>query len=187
MGGGTAGLSSQVYTCVKNCGAAEYIPGTNAELGTWIVTAPVYGWISTGTHWYVKDGRFVLNPYFEKSKYSDAFDTATAILFTGPITVIAGVEAAGTLGVARVTAHGAARLAGPGATRGGVLSYTEALATRFVSSAKYTAANGASVYVRAIEGGKFNVAMWGRNGFITSYRHVSAKTLSRLGKSGGWQ
>jgi hypothetical protein len=88
-------LSGQVYACVKNCGAADYIPGPNGEIGTWIVTAPVYDWVSTGSRWYVRDGRYVSNPYYEKSKYSDAFDVATGVLFAGPILVIGAAELLG--------------------------------------------------------------------------------------------
>jgi len=77
---------------VKNCGAARTAPD-----GTIIVTAPTYRWLSSGLGFFVSDGRYVSNPFYQKSRYSDAFDIATGVLFAGPLVVMAGIELAGTV------------------------------------------------------------------------------------------
>jgi hypothetical protein len=52
FGGGSRGFDAGGYVCVRNCGTAEYIPGPGGSLGTWIVRAPVYQWISGSYHSY---------------------------------------------------------------------------------------------------------------------------------------
>ncbi len=102
FGGGIGGLSGQVYTCVKNCGAAKGVYGPDGSLVEIIVTAPVYDWVSTGVPFFVRDGRYILNPHYEKSRYSKAFDIVTGVFFAGPMAVIAAVEAAGVVGTGAI-------------------------------------------------------------------------------------
>jgi hypothetical protein len=96
MGGGTAGLSSQVYTCVKNCGAADYIPGPGGgnDGSTIVITAPVYAWISTSVPFFVRDGRYVYNTNHETPWWSKWFDRGVAVMFAGPGAIALGGELA---------------------------------------------------------------------------------------------
>jgi RHS repeat-associated protein len=84
------------------------------------------------------------------------------------------------------TAHGAERIAGAGATRGGVLSETVINQTR-QSGRVMIQADGAKVYVHEVEPGRFNVVVWGERGLITTFERLSQKSLDRLGKNYGWK
>ena len=83
------------------------------------------------------------------------------------------------------TVHGATRVAGVSATRGGVLSKFEVIVAR-IGGTRMTQADGAFVYIYQKASGKFNVAVFGRNGFVTSFRNISQKSLDRLSKNYGW-
>lgn len=96
-------------------------------------------------------------------------------------------EAGAAATIARITLHGSTRLAGANAMRGGVLSYTEAVATRLLATSRYTASNGAQVYVRAIGNGRFNISIWGQRGFMTGLRHARANDVARWSARGGWR
>jgi len=95
--GGTGGRVDGAYLCVRNCGPAQYIPDPEGGLGTWIVTSPEREWVPSGLAFYVSDGRYVFNPNFKKSPYSDTVDYATGVLFAGPMFVTFAGELAGLL------------------------------------------------------------------------------------------
>ena len=85
----------------------------------------------------------------------------------------------------RTTAHGAARLAGAAATRGGVLSSTGVRVTRLFGS-RYAQADGAAVHVLKNWRGKYNVVVSGKRGIITTFKNISHKSYLRLSKNYGW-
>jgi RHS repeat-associated protein len=89
-GGGSFVNAGGGAVCVRNCGT----PAQEGPDGTIIITAPKYEWVSSGVPFIVQDGRYIPNPIYEKSPYSDTFDRAVGIMFAGPMAVIAGVEIA---------------------------------------------------------------------------------------------
>ncbi|HGY92162.1 MAG TPA: hypothetical protein ENK43_13415 [Planctomycetes bacterium] len=89
-------------------------------------------------------------------------------------------------GGVRTTAHGAERIAGQGATRGGVLSEAGIDAVR-QGGRVMTQADGATVRILQNEAGRFNVVVEGERGIITTFENLSQKSLDRLGKNYGWQ
>lgn len=124
-----------------------------------------------------------------------------ALKTTAEIAVTAGTVAAPELIAAKVlvtaartekaaevlqtTAHGAERLAGAAATRGGVLT---AEAAKVVQSTGrvMTQADGASVRILTNEAGRSNVVVSGERGIITTFENLSEKSLNRLAKNYGW-
>jgi hypothetical protein len=106
----------------------------------------------------------------------------------GQIVVATGVaaEAGQTVdGVGNVTAHGAERVAGAGATRGGVLSADEINAVR-QGGQILRQADGATVRILQNDAGRFDVVVDGEKGLITTFRNLSEKSLHRLSKNYGW-
>ena len=83
------------------------------------------------------------------------------------------------------TIHGSERIAGAGATRGGVLSAEEIAATR-AAGQTLTQADGAIVKVAEVNG-KYNVVVSGQKGIITTFKNISEKSLIRLSKNYGWK
>jgi len=105
---------------------------------------------------------------------------------------IAPLAGAGRAAVARggsqalqTTAHGAQRVAGAAATRGGVLSETGIAAVR-QGGRVMTQADGATVRILQNEAGRFNVVVEGERGIITTFENLSQKSLDRLGRNYGW-
>ena len=94
------------------------------------------------------------------------------------------VPAAGSK-VKPTTAHGAERIAGAGATRGGVLSEDQILLVRGYGQ-PLTQADGAAVRVLQNEAGRFDVVVDGSRGLITSFNNLSQKSLERLATRYGW-
>jgi len=88
-------------------------------------------------------------------------------------------------GADRMTAHGAERIAGAGATRGGVLSLEEIAAVR-EHGRVMTQAGGGTVRIFE-QGGRFNVVVEGERGIITTFRNLSQKSLDGLAKNYGWK
>ncbi|MBA3782291.1 MAG: hypothetical protein H0X12_10640 [Nocardioides sp.] len=101
-------------------------------------------------------------------------------------TVATGVAANTASKVGPTTAHGAERIAGAGATRGGVLAEDEILLVRDAGQL-LTQADGAAVRVLQNEAGRFNVVVDGERGLITSFSNLSQKSLERLGTRYGWE
>ena len=87
--------------------------------------------------------------------------------------------------VLETTIHGATRVAGVSATRGGVLSKFEIIVTR-IGGTRMIQADGAFAYIYQTASGRFNVAVFGRNGLVTSFKNISQKSLDRLSKNYGW-
>jgi len=86
--------------------------------------------------------------------------------------------------VLRTTIHGAERIAGPTATRGGVLTEIEIASVR-AAGTTFKQANGAIVKVQEVAG-RYNVVVQGDRGVITTFKNLSDKSLSRLSKNYGW-
>jgi len=84
-----------------------------------------------------------------------------------------------------VTVHGADRVAGAGATRGGVLTTSEIVEVRAVGQV-FTQSNGATAKVLEAANGRFNVVVDGDRGFITSFSNLSQNSIDRLAKNHGW-
>jgi hypothetical protein len=98
------------------------------------------------------------------------------------------VSAAGSLskaGEVVTTVHGAERLAGAAATRGGVLSAESAQAVMRNGKA-LTQADGASVRYMQNAEGRFNIVVSGERGIITTFQNISQKSFDRLSKNYGW-
>jgi RHS repeat-associated protein len=112
----------------------------------------------------------------------------------GVLTLTAGIAAAGAavvvtagdLATLSTTAHGATRIAGPLATRGGVLSADQIAAVQ-ASGRVMTQTDGAIVRILQNANGRFNVVIEGERGLITSFENLSQKSLDKLAKNYGWQ
>jgi RHS repeat-associated protein len=85
----------------------------------------------------------------------------------------------------KTTAHGAERIAGAGATRGGVLSLEQVAEAR-ASGRVMTQADGATVRILQSEQGRFNVVVESERGLITSFENLSQKSLDRLARNYNW-
>lgn len=83
------------------------------------------------------------------------------------------------------TTHGAERIAGATATRGGVLDVRRILLVRG-SGQLLTQADGASVRILKNEVGRFDVVIDGDRGLITTFSNLSEKSLDRLAARYGW-
>jgi hypothetical protein len=86
----------------------------------------------------------------------------------------------------QTTVHGAERIAGAAATRGGVLSEAGVAAVK-QGGRVMTQADGATVRILQNEAGKFNVVVEGEKGIITTFENLSQKSVDRLGKNYGWK
>jgi len=96
------------------------------------------------------------------------------------------VSKCATDGALQTTAHGAERIAGAAATRGGVLSEAGVTAVR-QGGRVMTQADGATVRILQNEAGRFNVVVEGERGIITTFENLSQKSLDRLGRNYGWK
>jgi hypothetical protein len=85
----------------------------------------------------------------------------------------------------RTTIHGAERIAGGAATRGGVLSQAEVIAAR--AGRALTQADGAAVRVLEVAPGRFNVVVEGDRGIITTFKSLSQQSIDRLSRNYGWK
>jgi len=85
------------------------------------------------------------------------------------------------------TAHGATRIAGTAATRGGVLSIEEINATK-VAGTVFKQSDGATVYLHQVSPGRYNAVVenstTGR--IITTMENWSQKSINRIAKNYGW-
>ncbi|NIJ21139.1 RHS repeat-associated protein [Sphingomonas naasensis] len=119
-------------------------------------------------------------------------DWITTTVVTGGVGVIAsGVKSAGSfvLGrlVGRTTVHGAERIAGASATRGGVLGQAGILFTR-ATGKRMTQSDGAIVFVRSHWwGGRYDIVVQRPTGeLISTFKGISQKSLDRLTKRFGY-
>ena len=92
---------------------------------------------------------------------------------------------AGSAGI-ETTAHGATRIAGEAATRGGVLSEAEVAIVR-EGGTVYTQSNGAIARVLQQADGRFSVVVDGDRGLITTFQNLSQSSLDRLAKNYDWK
>ena len=84
------------------------------------------------------------------------------------------------------TQHGATRVAGLNATRGGVLGRGQVFMTRMFGQ-RLVQADGAVIRVYKLTSGRFNVVVSGNRGVITTFSRISEKSLNRLAKNYGWK
>ena len=106
-----------------------------------------------------------------------------------PGTVVGVIAGGGILGGVRgvaTTSHGATRIAGAGATRGGVLSASGIAAVR-AGGRVMTQADGATVSILQNAAGRFNVVVEGQRGIITTFENLSQGSLARLARNYGWK
>lgn len=84
------------------------------------------------------------------------------------------------------TKHGAERLSDRNPTRGGVLSTDEVKELKEVGRVMEQR-DGAKVFLREVEPGKFNVYIESEEGkVITTYRHIRPNKLQNLARNYGW-
>lgn len=96
--------------------------------------------------------------------------------------------AAGAKLTISTTAHGAERIAGAAATRGGVVSTSGYWAARLLGK-RMTQSDGASVFLRQhLWGGRSDFIVLNRAGeLVSSGGNWSSKSISRIAKRYGWQ
>jgi len=95
--------------------------------------------------------------------------------------------AGGANGGLKLTAHGAERIAGASATRGGVLS-VEGIKTTKSLGQTFTQADGANVFLHEVTPGRFNAVIQNQNTgrIITTMENWSLKSIKKIGKNYGW-
>lgn len=93
--------------------------------------------------------------------------------------------ATNTASVGETKVHGATRIAGEAATRGGVLSEAEIAVVRG-SGTVYAQGNGAIARVLQQADGRFSVVIDGERGLITTFQNLSRSSLDRLAKNYDW-
>jgi len=87
----------------------------------------------------------------------------------------------------QTTAHGAERIAGATATRGGVLTIEELNATKAMGR-ELIQADGAKVFLVEIAPGRFNAVVENANGkLITIMGNWSQKSIARIARNYGWK
>jgi hypothetical protein len=79
-----------------------------------------------------------------------------------------------------VSPHGLLRLSQ------GRIGALEALWSRLRPSSIMTQADGARVYIRALADGRYNVSVWGAEGFVTGFRHMRFQELFAQARRYGW-
>ena len=94
-------------------------------------------------------------------------------------------EAGDGAGIGATTAHGAERVAGAAATRGGVLSPEQILNVRG-SGEVWSQADGATVRILQNGAGRYDVVVDGDRGLITTFSNLSQKSFDRLAGNYGW-
>ena len=119
---------------------------------------------------------------FAKYYLEQAVDGLSAALLVWGAAGTAGVAAEGL--AIRTTAHGAAR-AGANAARAGTLTRWELLKTRFLGTSTVQT-DGARVFYRALKNGRYQFAVYGENGLITS-GNWSASSVMRIARRYGWK
>jgi RHS repeat-associated protein len=108
---------------------------------------------------------------------SAAFQDATSLVPTGA--VLGSVGKIGLLvreaSLLTKTAEGATRI-GASSLRGGALGRAEIAATRTLGK-QFLQNNGSRAFVTKTANGKFNVAIFGKGGYMTSLKNISEKSL----------
>jgi RHS repeat-associated protein len=139
-----------------------------------------------------------LNMYGFADKIGETVQDVALTLATGPAMDLAVVPvlkvAEGFLGrifsrvAVQTTIHGAERIAGAAATRGGVLSVAEIGVTKTLGRA-IAQGDGAIVYLQEISPGRFNAVIENptTGKIITTMRNWSLKSIQRIAKNYGWK
>ena len=118
--------------------------------------------------------------------------TASAWLFTRMPMWMQSLFAGGRIGTTSTTdtiqrtVHGGERIAGPLATRGGVLAEETIIEVR-AGGQMLTQADGAIVRVLQRASGRFDVVIDGERGLITTFANITQKSLDRLARRYGWE
>ena len=130
----------------------------------------------------LKDGYNGEGDGFAKS----AFQDASTFIPTGAL-----LGTAGKLGLlvreaslVSKTAEGATRI-GAASLRGGALGRAEIAAARSMGK-QFLQNNGSRAYVVKLENGKFNVAIFGKGGYMTSLKNISEEKLLKQASKYGW-
>ena len=89
-------------------------------------------------------------------------------------------------GAAKMTQHGAERVEGAAATRGGVLTQGAARIVQQTGT-KLTQADGAAVHVVKTEAGRYNVVVSGERGIITTFKNLTEKKYDKLAEKYGYR
>ncbi|MFN9448906.1 MAG: hypothetical protein ACK58U_04505 [Rubrivivax sp.] len=91
-------------------------------------------------------------------------------------------------GAEALTIHGSERLAGAAATRGGVLTAEQAALVQ-QSGVMYLqqSGQGAAVYVLQNAAGRYDVAIYGGRGLITTIANMKPASLAKLAERYGWK
>jgi RHS repeat-associated core domain len=92
-----------------------------------------------------------------------------------------------TKGGVELTAHGAERIAGAAATRGGVLTMEGVNTTKSLGKT-FSQADGANVFLHEVTPGRFNAVIQNQTTgkVITTMNNWSQKSINRIGKNYGW-
>ena len=83
--------------------------------------------------------------------------------------------------VVRTTEHGVQRLM----TRG--FSPEEIVAVRTSPSKVLLQSDGAQVFIKRLDSGKFNIIVEGQNGVVTALKDIGEKSLKRLSENYSWK
>jgi hypothetical protein len=97
-----------------------------------------------------------------------------------------GSAARGAGAEIQTTVHGAERIAGASATRGGVLTIEEIKQTKAMGR-ELAQADGAKIFLFEVAPGRFNAVVQGEKGLITTMANWSQKSISRIAQNHGWK
>ena len=98
-------------------------------------------------------------------------------LVSGLFTRLLSTEAA-TQATQQATVHGAERLAERG------FSQADVVLTK--SGQQFLQRDGATVFLKEVAPGKFNVLIEGQRGVVTALKNVSEKSIAKLAANHGW-
>jgi RHS repeat-associated protein len=123
------------------------------------------------------------------AKESTEFVLSVSMMGEGYLLLRGGVAVgeATTATTLKFTAHGAERIAGVSATRGGVLS-VEGIQSTISTGKIFQQADGANVFLHEITSGRFNAVIQNQTTgkIITTMNNWSTKSINRMGKNYGW-
>jgi RHS repeat-associated protein len=183
---GLVGGNSNLYQYAKN-NPLYWVDPLGLYESPWILRTLVPGqvaWDNAMTAW--ERGDYLKSAIYGTTMLGE--QVLVALTFGSQIGQVGQVCRSGAAesgGAIQTTLHGAERIAGSGATRGGVLDAAEILATR--AGKTLTQSDGATVRIQEVEAGKFNVVVEGAQGVITTFRHLNQEALGRLAGRYGWR
>ena len=161
-------------------GVVRVLPAIGKTLWNMVVSLNSPGHISSAEAEAHRQAQFMQPANTEEAVIMDLTEVA---MLAAPM--MRGIDRPASI---ETTAHGEVRIAGHGATRGGTLSANEITSVGRAFDASYKSnVNGARALVARTADGRSNVVIEGRGGYITSYRTISQKDLSRLAKKYEWE